>query len=449
MKKARPDRRLQPVLLLLLFATAFIIGPAVTSLAQENDSLAVKRCATMDAYYFGLKTLPLTADPLQAFNEKISSHIENKRKLRTTESGVIRVPVVIHVIHDRESGSIGGRGNPNISEEQIRSQIRILNEDYRRLPGTPGYNENPAGVDTGIEFVLAEFTPDGAQSDGITRNYYKDKTQFNPYTDAGTLAEIVSWPTDEYLNIWVCTLSGNYLGVAQFPSLSGVPGLNNADADKALTDGVIIDYRSFGDVGALENANYNQGRTTTHEVGHWMGLLHIWGDARCGDDYCADTPWAETSNTASCNDIFSSCRGTSTRNMIENYMDYSPDRCMNVFTFNQMERMHAVLELSPRRAALVENSRKARLEENAGLLVSLYPNPVTDGQLKAEIRYEGYQDVDLAIIDMNGRQVGSSSYRKVWSRIFTEPVGHLSRGVYLLVVTNENKEKVTRRFIVN
>ncbi|ODS81845.1 MAG: hypothetical protein ABS46_10520 [Cytophagaceae bacterium SCN 52-12] len=447
MKKARPDRSLHPVI--FLFITALGIGRAVTSPAQENDSLAVKRCATMKAYHFGLKRLPFAADPLQAVNEKITSHIENKRKLRMADSDVIRIPVVVHVIHDRESGSIGGRGNPNISEEQIRSQIRILNEDYRRVQGTPGYNENPVGVDTEIEFFLAEFTPDGAQSDGITRNYYKAKTQFNPYTDAATLAGIVSWPADQYLNIWVCTLSGNYLGVAQFPSLSGVPGLDNADADKALTDGVIIDYRSFGDVGALENANYNQGRTTTHEVGHWLGLLHIWGDARCGDDYCADTPWAETSNSTSCNEVFSSCRGTATRNMIENYMDYSPDRCMNVFTFNQMERMHAVLELSPRRAALVENSRKARLEESAGLLVSVYPNPVADGQLKAEIRYKGYQDINLAIIDMNGRKVGSSSYRKVWSRIFTEYVGNLSRGIYLLVVTNENGEKASRRFIVN
>ncbi len=448
MKKAGPDKKLQPFILLL--AAVFWIGTAITCPAQQSDSPAVERCATMEAYYFGLERLRPAVDPLQVINEKITSHIENKRKLRVAESGEIRIPVVVHVIHDRESGVIGGRGNPNISEEQILSQIRILNEDYRRMPGTPGYNEDPAGVDTGIEFFLAEFTPEGARSDGITRNYYSAKTQFNPYTDAATLAEIVSWPSDQYLNIWVCTFSGNsYLGVAQFPSLSGVPGLDNADADKALTDGVIIDYRSFGDVGALGDPNYNQGRTATHEVGHWLGLLHTWGDARCGDDYCDDTPWAETSNRNSCNDVFSSCRGASTRNMIENYMDYSPDRCMNVFTFNQMERMHAVLELSPRRAVLVENSRKARLEENARLLVSVYPNPVADGLLKAEIRYEGYQDVDLAIVDMNGRQVGSSSYRKVWSRIFTEPVGHLSRGIYLLVVTNENKEKVTRRFVIN
>lgn len=446
MRKAGPDRKYLPAV--FLFMAVFNIVPYLTS-AQGNDSSPVKRCATMEAYYFGRKTLPLAVDPLEAINEKINAHIAAKSRLRTTETEVIRIPVVVHVIHDRESGSIGGKGNPNISEEQIRSQIRILNEDYRRIPGTPGYNDNPVGVDAQIEFFLAEFTPEGAQSGGITRNYYKAKTQFNPYTDANVLAGIISWPSDQYLNIWVCTLSGNYLGVSQFPSLSGIPGLNNADADKASTDGIIIDYRSFGDVGAVENTNYNKGRTTTHEIGHWLGLLHIWGDSRCGDDYCNDTPWAETSNTTSCNDMFSSCSGTATRNMIENYMDYSPDRCMNIFTFNQMERMYAVLELSPRRARLVENSKKARLEENDRLLATIYPNPVADGQLKAEIRYKGYQDIHLAIIDMNGREVGSSSYSKVWSRIFTEPVGYLSRGIYFLVVTNENKERVVRRFIVN
>lgn len=447
MKKAGPDRR-RCLPVILLFTALSNIVPALAS-AQQGDSLQVKKCATMEAYYFGLKTLPLQKDPLQTVNEKIIAHIAARRKLRIAEQDIVRIPVVVHVIHDRESGSIGGKGNPNISEEQIRSQIRILNEDYRRMAGTPGYNQNPVGVDTGIEFFLAGFTPDGAQSGGITRSYYKSKSQFNPYTDANTLAEIASWPSDQYLNIWVCALSGNYLGVSQFPSLSGVPGLDNADANKALTDGVIIDYRAFGDVGAVENTGYNKGRTTTHEIGHWLGLLHTWGDSRCGDDYCDDTPWAETSNTQSCNDMFSSCRGTPTRNMIENYMDYSPDRCMNVFTFNQMERMYAVLDLSPRRVRLVENSKKARLEESDRLLVSVYPNPVSDGQLKVEIRYKGYQDVDLNIIDMNGRKVGSSSYSKVWSRIFTEPVGYLSRGIYFLVVTDENKEKVVRRFVVN
>src|SRR5690606_1243962 len=131
----------------------------------------------------------------------------------------------------------------------------------------------------------------------------------------GLLAQISSWPSDAYLNIWVCTLTADYLGYAQFPSVAGIPGLNESQAEAAATDGVIIDYRYFGDTGAVEGNLYNRGRTTTHEVGHWLGLLHIWGDARCGDDYCDDTPWAERSNeTKTCDAIFSNCKGAVTQN---------------------------------------------------------------------------------------------------------------------------------------
>lgn len=432
----------------LLWGIAFQAAAFICRAQGGEDREEIRRCATMEAYHFGLQYHKPAKDPLAAFNEKINSFIAAKKLLRTGEVEIVRIPVVVHVVHNQPLGFTGGRGNPNISDEQVQSQIRILNEDYRRMTGTPGYNENPVGVDARIEFFLAENDPDGSLTTGITRTYYADKERFNPYSDAQTLADIISWPTDEYLNIWVCTLTGNYLGVAQFPSLTGIPGLDNADADKAVTDGVIIDYRSFGDVGAIENANYNQGRTTTHEVGHWLGLLHIWGDARCGDDYCEDTPRAETSNTTSCNDLYSNCTAAATRNMIENYMDYSPDRCMNIFTFNQMERMHAVLELSPRRARLVENSRKLRLEESDGLMVTIYPNPVVDKTLQVEVRHKGYQDVELAIADMQGHIMSISSYRQVWSRVFKEPVAGLTPGMYLLIVTNGNKEQKVSRFIV-
>lgn len=434
-----------------LFCVVFVIGWCHSeSRGQHTDASAeVRRCATMESYYFGLKDRKIPSDPLQNFQKEVSAFVAIKRTLRTSETGIIRIPVVVHVIHNEASQRIGGRGNPNISDEQIRSQIRILNEDYRKISGTPGFNINPVGVDTGIEFFLAEIDPFGAFTEGITRHYYTLKERFNPYSDSQTLADISSWPSDHYLNIWVCALSGNYLGVAQFPSLTGVPGLDDADANRALTDGVIIDFRCFGDEGAVENNNYNQGRTTTHEVGHWLGLLHTWGDMRCGDDYCDDTPWAETSNTSSCNDVFSNCLGTTTRNMIENFMDYSPDRCMNVFTFNQMERMQAVLELSPRRARLVENSKNARLEESERLQVDVYPNPVGNQLLQASVRYKDYQDVELTVVDMQGHVKHKNAFKKVWSRVFEMPVPNLSGGVYFLVVSVESGEKIIKRFVVN
>lgn len=442
MKKARPEVRRLVVFLVGLA----LMGAEFDLVAQQSIGEPVRRCATMEAHYFGWKG---AADPLREFNEQLDAYLRTKRAFRIQDDDVIKIPVVVHVVHSQETGRIGGRANPNITDEQILSQIRILNEDYRRIAGTPGFNTDPVGVDTRIEFSLAEIDPNGAQTDGITRQYYASKDQFNPYTDADLLAEVVSWPSDQYLNIWVCALTGNFLGVAQFPSLNGVPGLDNADADKALTDGVIIDYRAFGDVGAIENNSYNQGRTTTHEVGHWLGLLHIWGDARCGDDYCDDTPWAETSNTASCNDRFSQCFGVRTRNMIENFMDYSPDRCMNIFTYNQMERMRAVLELSPRRQRLVENARRERLEESEALQVLIYPNPVSGRQLQVETRFKGFQDIQIGVFDLQGKAVISEVYDKIWSRVVVLPLPDLSGGVYLLVVSGESGEKIIKRFVVN
>lgn len=424
--------------------------PAVTgAYAQQLASdTAVRRCATMEAYHFGLQGKKIASDPLRAVNERITEVVRNRRNLRVNDTEIIRIPVVVHVIHNQSSGKVGGRGNPNISEEQILSQIRILNEDYRKQAGTPGYNTDPVGVDTRIEFFLAELDPDGSATNGITRHYYSQKSTFNPYGDEQLIADIVSWPTDEYLNIWVCTLSGVYLGVAQFPSVTGIPGLDDLDKNRATTDGVIIDYRSFGDVGAVETNNYNKGRTTTHEVGHWFGLIHIWGDERCGDDYCADTPKAESSNTSGCNDVYSRCSGAATLNMIENYMDYSPDRCMNIFTYNQMERMHAVLALSPRRIRLVENSKKARLEESETLRVTIQPNPLVSKLLEFKLQHKGYRDVDITIIDAQGKAVHVSRYEKVWSRIFKIPVQNLTPGIYLLQILGEDNEKFIGRFAV-
>lgn len=270
------------------------------------------------------------------------------------ETKIYRIPVVVHVVHNGEPVGTG----PNISEAQVRSQIEVLNEDYRRKTGSNGYNDR--GVDTQIEFYLAPIDPDGnlLEEPGIHR--YNGNRFIWPTGIATTVDNILKpatiWNPEEYFNIWTVNFGGfvgrNLLGYAQFPSSSGLPGLES-DAGPANTDGVVIGYKYFGSIEKGDfpdlHETYNLGRTCTHEVGHWLGLRHTWGDGDCSvDDFCDDTPVSDGPNY-SCDSHYS----CGSLDMTENYMDYTEDGCMNTFTQDQKDRMLQVLKNSPRRKELV------------------------------------------------------------------------------------------------
>lgn len=272
---------------------------------------------------------------------------------------IYRIPVVVHVIHNGEDIGVG----PNISAEQVKTQIEVLNEDFRKAEGTNGENDHPDGVDTEIEFFLAPNAPDGSPlpEPGIDR--VNGGTAIWPkgaFADPieNTLKPETIWDPNQYFNIWTVNFGGflgrNLLGYAQFPDDSGLEGLN-ADSGSAQTDGIVVGYKYFG---STEKGNfpdmiapYDLGRTTTHEVGHWLGLRHIWGDGDCTvDDFCLDTPLAADANIG-CPLGMVSCTST---DMFENYMDYTDDACMNIFTQDQKDRMIQVLKNSPRRKELVD-----------------------------------------------------------------------------------------------
>lgn len=249
-------------------------------------------------------------------------------------AGPYRITVVVHVVHRSAA--------ENISAAQVKSQIAVLNRDYRAA--NPDRSKTPTPwkglvADALIEFQLATQDPDGKPTDGITRTR-TDRTSFSDddSVKAAATGGADPWPTDRYLNLWVAgTLKNSrglsLLGYAQFP---GGP---------AATDGVVIWSGAFGTRGTATSP-FNLGRTATHEVGHFLNLRHIWGDAAscAGTDFVADTPPAEDANYHKPEFPHVSCANGPNGDMFVNYMDYVDDESMFMFTPGQVSRMHATLD---------------------------------------------------------------------------------------------------------
>ena len=244
----------------------------------------------------------------------------------TTANEIINVPVVVHLLYNTTV--------QNISQQQVLSQMDALNKDFARLNddkvNTPDVFKVFA-ADARIKFCLAQVDPQGKQTDGIIRKY----TSTQSFTADDAMKNHLSggddaWDCKKYLNIWVCSLGGRSLGYATPP---GGP------ADK---DGVVIAYDVFGTVGNVRSP-FDKGRTATHEIGHWLGLIHVWGDADCGDDGVDDTPKQQSYNFG-CPSFphVTSCSPNGNGDMFMNYMDFSDDGCMNIFTIGQKKRMRAL-----------------------------------------------------------------------------------------------------------
>lgn len=247
------------------------------------------------------------------------------------DATVVRViPTVVHVIH---------RGGPeNISDDQIKSQIDVLNRDYRMKNADANKVPNvfkPLAADAYVEFALATKGPDGQATDGITRT----QTTVDHFTTDNRMKFTAqggqdAWDATRYLNIWVCPeiFDGPraLLGYAQFPG--GLPA----------TDGVAIINNAFGTTGTAR-APFNLGRTATHEVGHWLDLFHIWGDrVDCiTDDQVTDTPIQARENYNKPVHPHPSCNNGG--DMFMNYMDYVDDDTMYMFTAGQVARIRATL----------------------------------------------------------------------------------------------------------
>lgn len=326
----------------------------VPQLAQLSPVSPEKICATMLQDSLNRLRFPQRGTLLE-FETQLQqriAQIERDRAAGRTQATIITIPIVFHIVHNGEAIGTGH----NLSQEQVMSQVAVLNEDFRRMAGTNGFNDNPVGADIELEFCLSKFDNNGKEmaEPGIHR-VRGSQTTWSRNDIEGILKPSTYWDPNQFFNVWVLEFSSEdqlLLGYAQFPDQSGLPGLNERGGP-ATTDGVVISYRVCGSAqkGSFPvlQAPNNLGRTLTHETGHWLGLRHIWGDGPCGsDDFVSDTPEADGPNRG-CPVGHVSCGVV---NMVENYMDYTDDACMNIFTQGQKTRMVAVMQSSPRRNTL-------------------------------------------------------------------------------------------------
>jgi Pregnancy-associated plasma protein-A len=287
-----------------------------------------RTCAHMVVHELLAETEPAYRDNRLRAEERTRSIIEAPAELARVTARMITIPVVVHVVYRRPE--------ENISAAQVRSQIAVLNRDFRAK--NPDKKKVPDVwksllVDANIRFELAKTDPKGNSTSGITRTA-TTVTGFG--ADNGVKSSqtggVDAWPADRYLNIWVCNLGGGLLGYAQFP---GGP---------AKTDGVVVLYTAFGTKGAVRPP-FDEGRTATHEVGHFLGLRHIWGDLNdcSGSDFVSDTPAARQANTGKPKFPHITCNNGPNGDMFMNYMDYVDDAAMFMFTSGQVARMNATL----------------------------------------------------------------------------------------------------------
>jgi PKD repeat protein len=271
---------------------------------------------------------------LEEFTEQYARERANHQHATEKTGSVVRIiPVVVHVIHYG--------GTENISDAQILDQIDSLNKDFRLANADTANIPSvfrPLAGDVEIEFRMAQKDPNGNCTDGIVRVF--SQLTFGARDNVKSLSY---WPSNQYLNIWVVASiantngsPGTVIGFAQFPG------------GNANTDGVVIKHDFMGSIGTAA-ASGNAGRTATHEIGHWLNLRHIWGDATCGNDFVSDTPTQYEANLSICPNwpYVSSCPGSAPNgDMFTNYMDYTNGDCQNMFSVGQATRMNAALSSS-------------------------------------------------------------------------------------------------------
>jgi hypothetical protein len=339
------------------------------------------------------------------------------------ELPVIKIPVVVHILYYSAA--------QNISDEQVQSQLAVLNRDFRRLNQDTANIPpvfKPLAADCRIEFSLATVDPMGRPTRGIVRRkthieYFNIDDRIKSTAIGGDDA----WDANSYLNIWTGNLVGGMVGYA---SPIGFP---------KEKDGIVIHYSAFG-AGGTAAAPYDKGRTVTHEIGHWLGLKHIWGDRYCGDDNVDDTPPQQTSSYGCPTGTVVTCSNAPFGNMYMNYMDLTYDACINLFTIGQRYRMRSLFNEGGVRHALLfsKGCHGSPLPAPAALpgdsvihtAVTIFPNPV-QRTVQIGIGDEQLMGEWVTLFDQLGKPVVQA---RITKNVTTIPVHFLKEGLYYVRV---------------
>jgi hypothetical protein len=387
---------------------------------SEFNLNSKKNCGTMEFNNVQMERYPefkMNREEIEKFTKE---YVLNENR------SVVTIPVVFHVVYNTTE--------QNISDAQLMSQLDILNKDFNKLNSdtinTPGPFK-PLAANVQVQFCLAQRDPGGNATTGITRTM----TSITEFTAEDTSIYYSSlggkdiWNRDKYLNIYSCKLAGTLLGYAQFPG------------GNLKTDGVVIGYNYMGNTGTVQPPN-NLGRTASHEVGHWLNLFHIWGDEPgCAqDDEVADTP-LQGMESSGCPTfpMTDACSPNAPGIMFMNYMDYSDDNCMNMFSIGQSTRMNAAL--SGPRASLITSDGCSSVGINqigneipkSMKLSQNFPNPFNPTtKINFDIPAGVNGLVRLSVYDISGQEVAQlvNSNLKPGKYEYTFNGINLASGIY-------------------
>lgn len=409
-------KKILPIIILLLF--------------HFSDSISQSKCGT-DKY----------RQRFMARNaKKLINNSFRKSDFQLSENDTLNIAVVVHVVYKENI--------ENISQELIQSQIEVINKDFA-LKNSDADNVPEAwkSLQKGmpIKFHLAKLDPLGNPTNGITRTqtqkdgFNEDSLDMVKFESTGGKS---NWDPNKYLNIWVCNIKGQTLGIAVAPDQS---------SSEPEYDGVIIRYEAFGKrTTPIDNFEANNlGRTTTHEIGHWLGLFHIWGDGNatnCGNDEVDDTPPADAPNYGKPNfphKVGAACTTDPNGQMFMNYMDYTDDEAMYMFTNGQTSKM--LNAITNYRSTIVNNTATGitsiTSKESQKLSFSIYPNP-NNGNFGLKIINSSTVDIKIFAVD------GSIIYQ---NQKFETTNGNLlsisQKGIYSVIV-NDNGKIGTQKVII-